>query len=1743
MPMDNVPNSASRRIAPSVSPPPNPPAGASAGGVDDAMETGRAGPSSVAGRAGHASGMRRASTRGDDPVRLAELTERTARREVFDATKDQAKDLGRMLAEAPKFAITPDPKKPLTLTGNTFPQDKYLDKALREYNETHDEISKRLKDREGTDGEPGTQTTKEEFNALRMKLLHKAAEVIRADVAYSFESNSANTRREDAALSVRSPIFKSNVATLVHQRLPLAAIPLMTQAITAMNNGEESDLWNKVGVGLTLAMALPWANEAANHRYSESNGGNATKLNLNVRGMVGEIMPETVKSALSMLPELPPNRLTGPHASGPASFGIGGTAMGLMVALVSIAGFTERSFDEDWGSAKGLQPAAQAAATVVISLVVGTILEVSKQALIARQTDKAGDDSAHLLERQDHRRELETYVSQTKPKSLESRIAGYEYAHTPRGRALMIERVSSAITGVVAGAMTGDPSNMTAPQRTAVTFLTATMVKKFSQLTLQHMYNHPQFEPERGSLATTQIRVDDIRNSAMEGYIDFSAAIANAFTAQLKDNQDGYKSSKDILYSKLLQASNPQAGNASGGQPATSTTQFDIKPFAATSLMFDNVAFSNPDSKEKLTAATTVLQNQLEKFRADFTELRAAHKDMTDETSNHLRRQFDYIEKSTRSCEDMLGRLHKAIEFEFTGASTSEERTGPHGWGLYVTAHKAIKEADASTALGRKAIADNHEHVTSFCCGSLEGPNIEDMDLTKIPNSALGVAAVAVRETLKSEIYELHTRTMVLATNMSIEGYIAQAGLDAGDPSSAGSDNGKIPESLLKSLQTLLPVYTGLTNATFEETTRDFMSDINKIGEDVIKDKKVPKSGKKSMAYHTLSREAGMRPNMTMMADIVSRQLNSDDGTPSREMGERLQTRLELLRSHVDDVHASRSTSTAISNFFKGKQVAQDGIDIQRVKARLDLALNQIKSQTSPQDGPQTSFVEHKHRALWNSLDKIARQTGASAEIVSSFNVGSPGTSAHTVAKDDLKSQLELAFSDMTHDGNHQLSVATFITKLEDKLGSNNSTKLADIKDFISKELPQFRDFFNLAATELNFIAKNAFGAVSDTAESVTIDISGSGGRRESDPTSEQLVLIKQHVATMKESIANADGDVKRFWEGQMATPVPASTRELKLYQVADAHRHQSAFANQHENLVDSYLRMRKVGVTRSVIMPIPTILNNAGRPMDYYTSATGGSGMNYAVSAADEREGQSTSESRGAMLFPNSAGEDALFKQLFDLRKRQDEAKKLLEEKKSEFETFMIESGQLISDAKQKEIDDLKATIQGIQDVFDFYVVSTTVADMANNDKLAVEERVLTQFTNSKEVFGSHIIRMMGENTFNKINVNSRQPVPTTAEAAENAIMIAAQLGRPFNLHSDAAKPGDKQSWFEAVRELLNTVKDNVKALDAEKMDNAGKEKDFPLASNFKVIWSHAGGIAADAREPANHLSRLRKLMTDEKLGEHLLVDISWDKTYSVAMKNFQDHLKVQKTELDDLPKIKDLPQDAKKAAKEQTLANMQKIRDSIETLSMSMDNFSSATTKAHLATRHGLDQTAALSRVAASTPFDLHKEKLINFKGEFAALFKSDENLRAVFTQMIEEEPNSRSNNWMGFFVQHSDKIMFGTDALVPYTKVTGEMQYQMNAFNYYPFYDMIDVMKEYYSDRGNILEDGVNPDMVDKLACATENITHGTFDRLIGESNYEAGDQIADAYAERDKTKDFATSNAAPGLEDIYKTTRIT
>ncbi|WP_299552865.1 hypothetical protein [uncultured Tateyamaria sp.] len=1643
-----------------------------------------------------------------------------------DATlrkKRRAKELATLLVNIPKYSITNDAKNPISVTGTVFPQDRFLPQALQEFNAAHDELTQKLNG--------GAESiTSEEATKLELKFLTKAAHAVRAAVAYSGETNNANNRRQDFSWASSA----SNIATIIQSRAPILLAPLAVKFIHSIGY-PDTPLANKAAVAATLAAALPIAGRDAHHRYSESGMGAATKTNFDLSGGIRRVGEMTGVSSLV-------GRFTPPpQAPGPAHWGTGALAMGLVMGLSLLGQVISDRNPTNLGAApedSWQKSLAQTAIMTLGTLMAVSFLEAVKQTAIAVQNDRNGDGSAQMAERMDHRRnQSDVFISQTTFKSLRSRTQGIPAVDTPRGRARLIQQAGSIAAGVVAGALYKSPGNLSAFGQSALGFLAASITKWGTETVATHLLNHPKRHPEHASLATTQIRVDDIRNSAMQAYTEFSVSLANGLLTSLKSEDGISQPAKELLYkSHLPQANNAETSNqASSNRPELtniSSAHFDTKAFAATSFLFDTQKLKSTEIGPDLNNANKKLRSQIALFKNDFDTLKAGIHSSVSERSNHLKRQIDYIDKSLRSCDEMLERLESAIhdEFQLTGdRPNAQART--QGLNLYLQAREAMKNLDPSDVEGREAIKEQQNKIASFCCGSLECDALTGMDLSKIPNDALGVALVAVRETLKAELYDLHTRSMLLASNLTMENYLDKAGLgDEVQPTVQG-DGGGLPQALESALYKLLPIHTALVDSDFEEMSKDFLGTVASIPSSFFSDSDRKKGQLKSKAFHVLSRESGLRPSMVKVADMTNRRLSSPEGSRTHRNGQNHLLKLKNLRKDIDKVgtDVTRKAGNFAASTFKGNEMRVDGIDVARVKTRLDLALNLIQPGNFSQD----------HGALLASLDKFASDPSESLNILSRADHRSQGSPVSAVVKEDFVDQLKAAFKDMTHEGQHKLGVDVFLQKLHDGL-SKQPEKLEELKNFILKELPETRDFFKMALGELSYVVGNPFEAVSTDEDIVTIDATVPSTIAEPIvPPETEMKLIETQLQKLRESLSSVDGDVKNFWDGLMSTPVQESAKELELYKLADTHRHQSAFANQHENLFDSYHRMKKVGVHKSVIMPIPTILNNGGQMIDYYTSGT--YGISYSPSPKDQREGITRTLSQGAALMPNASGENALIRQLGDLFKERASAQQELDGILSTTDQLSIED----VDSVAERANELRAKVEVIDDVFGFYVLSSTIADTGNANKKGMEEQVLGQFAKSKDLFGSYLIKMMGENTFNKTNVNSRQPVDTDRDAVKNAIMIAAQLSRPFNLHSDAAKPGDKQTWFTEVENLLREVVESTNALDDVKSEKAEREgvNDARLASNFKVIWSHAGGIAADARDSVDHLFKLRNLMNDETVGKHLLVDISWDKTYSVAMKNFQDYLDIQKNDLKVDPSGNSVGQ-LEEQQVAQTKENLKTVSRLFESLSFSMDNFSSGVTKAHLAHRHGLSQTAAFSRVASSTPFDLHKQQLANFKGQFESLFKTDPGLRKVFVSMIGDAPSQRNNNWVGFMVNHSDQIMFGTDALVPHTKITGEMQYQMNALNYYPFFNMIDVMSEYYSEDGpgNIVEDGGSMENLRNLERATDNITFATFERLMDEQDYAGGDEIIDAYLSDQSNRRMATANDGAILEAIYTDTLV-
>ncbi|RDV00480.1 amidohydrolase family protein [Trinickia dinghuensis] len=269
----------------------------------------------------------------------------------------------------------------------------------------------------------------------------------------------------------------------------------------------------------------------------------------------------------------------------------------------------------------------------------------------------------------------------------------------------------------------------------------------------------------------------------------------------------------------------------------------------------------------------------------------------------------------------------------------------------------------------------------------------------------------------------------------------------------------------------------------------------------------------------------------------------------------------------------------------------------------------------------------------------------------------------------------------------------------------------------------------------------------------------------------------------------------------------------------SDSHFHPTQYTQQGMLPEEMLAMMDKVGVFRSVIMPIPTDVIPCGHPDNNHIPAE-----DYYVPKED------MSMARHELTGPREdkiAGSAHLF---------------VNQQVDADTATFMHISG--LSDAQRDRLDPM-------------------VTGLHLGSPLS-PEALLKKLANAPGMFTG-----IGEVTIHKELVerqyaDARQANLTdNVQSFKNLLATAGVVGMPVVLHCDVDSTANQRANGLGAPQHL----DGIKKLLAS-----------PEAKDTTMIWAHFGGIGRFVAKPDNHMENLRKILSDPAM-KHVHVDISWSR------------------------------------------------------------------------------------------------------------------------------------------------------------------------------------------------------------------------------------------------------------------------
>lgn len=355
-------------------------------------------------------------------------------------------------------------------------------------------------------------------------------------------------------------------------------------------------------------------------------------------------------------------------------------------------------------------------------------------------------------------------------------------------------------------------------------------------------------------------------------------------------------------------------------------------------------------------------------------------------------------------------------------------------------------------------------------------------------------------------------------------------------------------------------------------------------------------------------------------------------------------------------------------------------------------------------------------------------------------------------------------------------------------------------------------------------------------------------------------------------------------------------------------------------------------------------------------------------------------------------------------------------------------------------------------------------------------------------------LYKSVGEVTLKKEIVSDlKSEVPEIfGESTLTLLDECQKRGLPLLIHCDRGNPTDKHlnaDEFEAVLESwarkLHPPKNGMKPVGALAA-TIGTEVGVPAQG--KVCWAHAAGLARFTPDAANHAKKLDALLSKEVLKPHLYADLSWDFTVQNIIQNVRDMLV--------------------NAGRDNAAVKpeLNKISVHLDGLIKSYRAFSTAGGQSDKANDLGDLTQSALHRDTGSRAATLHLNQLSGFKSVVKDAIIANPDVGKVLTDLMTKgEHSEKENNWLKLFTDHSDRLMFGTDALAVGTKAHGEAAYAVNTKVLHPIYFLFLGLAEAVEDgkatlpqelRPTDVERGDNPQNGGKLRQIVKNIAEDTF-----------------------------------------------
>jgi hypothetical protein len=313
-------------------------------------------------------------------------------------------------------------------------------------------------------------------------------------------------------------------------------------------------------------------------------------------------------------------------------------------------------------------------------------------------------------------------------------------------------------------------------------------------------------------------------------------------------------------------------------------------------------------------------------------------------------------------------------------------------------------------------------------------------------------------------------------------------------------------------------------------------------------------------------------------------------------------------------------------------------------------------------------------------------------------------------------------------------------------------------------------------------------------------------------------------------------------------------------------------------------------------------------------------------------------------------------------------------------------------------------------------------------------------------------VFKSGGEVTLVKEVVSKLQEETPKIDSAATMDLFHAhsERGLPLVLHCDRGTPHSKNKYADQVIGMIkdwvrqvhgqNTVHRPDELADKMRQADGTLPADFP-ERQVKVCWAHAAGVSRFTAESPEHTRELDRLLSEPELQGHLFVDLSWD---------FIGHDILQNTE-DLLLKSAQTPQEKE---------GMAQIAKALDAMIKSYKDFAQVGGQSDKAQDLGDLKLSAVHRLTGSRIAQHHLNQVATFKTTLSDVISQNP---AVAQRMLDlvENHGDHGNNWLNLLFRHSDKVMFGTDALAIGTKAHGEAAYAINTKTLYPLYHIFQVL----------------------------------------------------------------------------------